>query len=294
MGSYGIVTNTDVTSIYMLPATPPVLDSPIRNRFPEFPKSTTVYLRKSVYDSNKYKNPNKWKSLKYAYEIPVKLPASGLKTMGRDFDVDLSNSTLTAYVAANATVQNQTGNATMEPIKVAGKAEGKYVPARIGKYTADNVEYEQYVGVILKGNSEENATYRIGEEENLTPVSTQKNYLSFATDATKVTMTEMKNGVKYTNLGLQDGKFKYFRKNGTIAYNKCWLSMPTSIVGELSGTAAAKEFEMNFVSPTVNAIANIKTTDKASTDYYYTLQGVRIENPTSGIYIHNGKKIIIK
>ena len=30
-------------------------------------------------------------------------------------------------------------------------------------------------------------------------------------------------------------------------------------------------------------------------DYYYTLDGVRIENPTKkGIYIKNGKKVVIK
>lgn len=28
--------------------------------------------------------------------------------------------------------------------------------------------------------------------------------------------------------------------------------------------------------------------------YYYTLQGIRVSSPTSGIYIHNGRKIIIK
>ena len=27
---------------------------------------------------------------------------------------------------------------------------------------------------------------------------------------------------------------------------------------------------------------------------YYTLQGVKVENPTKGIYIKNGKKVIIK
>ena len=31
-------------------------------------------------------------------------------------------------------------------------------------------------------------------------------------------MTEVKDGVKYTNLGMKDGKFRYFKQNGTIAY----------------------------------------------------------------------------
>ena len=29
-------------------------------------------------------------------------------------------------------------------------------------------------------------------------------------------------------------------------------------------------------------------------DDYYTLQGVKVPNPSKGIYIHNGKKVVIK
>lgn len=297
MGSYNIIEETNVENLYVLPTTPPQLITTLGYTPKKFPPNTTIYLKKSVDESKVYQNHINWQSTynnSYAHDIPVKLPASGLKTMGRDFDVDLSNSTLTAYVATNATVQNKIGNATMEPIKVTGKTEGKYVPSRTGEYTANNAKYEQYIGVILKGNGDEEATYRIGEEETLVPSSTQKNYLSFATDATKVTMTEVKDGIKYTNLGMKDGKFRYFKQNGTIAYNKCWLSMPTSIVGELSATAGVKELNMNFISPTVDAIDNLEVADKRNKRYYYTLQGVRVENPKSGIYIHNGKKVIIK
>lgn len=34
----------------------------------------------------------------------------------------------------------------------------------------------------------------------------------------------------------------------------------------------------------------MKSVDKA----YYTLQGVKVLRPTKGIYIHGGKKIVIK
>ena len=33
---------------------------------------------------------------------------------------------------------------------------------------------------------------------------------------------------------------------------------------------------------------------KPADDAYYTLQGVRVAAPTKGIYIHKGKKIIVK
>ena len=43
------------------------------------------------------------------------------------------------------------------------------------------------------------------------------------------------------------------------------------------------------------AIANLLANDKAtSDDAWYTLQGVRIEKPSKGIYIHHGQKIVLK
>ena len=38
----------------------------------------------------------------------------------------------------------------------------------------------------------------------------------------------------------------------------------------------------------------ISATDKAKDVYYYNLQGIRVTNPSKGIYINNGKKVIIK
>ena len=45
-----------------------------------------------------------------------------------------------------------------------------------------------------------------------------------------------------------------------------------------------------------SAIENISetTTENAGDGYYYDLQGRRVLNPTRGIYIHNGKKIVVK
>ena len=34
--------------------------------------------------------------------------------------------------------------------------------------------------------------------------------------------------------------------------------------------------------------------NKEEDDVYYNLEGIRVENPSEGIYIHNGKKILIR
>jgi hypothetical protein len=40
--------------------------------------------------------------------------------------------------------------------------------------------------------------------------------------------------------------------------------------------------------------SSIKETIVKQDNNYYTLQGIRVENPVRGIYIKNNKKIIIK
>lgn len=52
-----------------------------------------------------------------------------------------------------------------------------------------------------------------------------------------------------------------------------------------------------YVSGTATAIESIKMEETRSTtdDAWYTITGIRINEPTqAGLYIHNGKKVIIR
>ena len=306
LSNTNIISGTNVNSLYVLNATkaPVILSKtgdsrryviPNRGNYignlAQFP---VVYIKKTAYANNVYQNADMWNAMNsFAYDIPVTLPSSGLKTMGRDFDVDLSTSDLKAYVCTSAVQTGETPTASMELVSVAGKAAGEYVPSRTGLHTVNGVDYETYVGVILKGGEGVSSTYRIGESEDAT--TSQTNYLVAATDATKVRMTETKNGTAYTNLGLNSGYFKYFTADGTLAYNKCWLSMPTSIIGTYDTTSGAKAFTMRFLDGETTAISQMHTDETATgtKQPYYTLQGVRTDRPQRGIYIHQGKKVII-
>ena len=259
-----------------------------------FPSNYTyIYVKPSAYANKVYQNADGWKKLAYCIEceIPVTIPASGMKSMGRDFDVDLSSSNITAYVAQGVSDGKTCKQVNMVPIVVNGKTDGKYVPSRMGTITDNGVEYEKYEGVILKGEPGSRVYYTIGEDDDA--VAEQTNYLVPATDATKVTMTEEKNGELYTNLGLKNGAFRYFIADGTIPYNKCWLSLPTRIVGTYDSQSGAKAFSMNFTDNEATAIRDL-TYPTYSDGAYYTLQGVRVSHPEHGIFIHNGKKVILK
>ena len=56
--------------------------------------------------------------------------------------------------------------------------------------------------------------------------------------------------------------------------------------------------EVNGETDGIEEIKEIKTTDiivvNANDNVWYTTQGVRVANPTKGVYIHNGKKVVIK
>ena len=44
----------------------------------------------------------------------------------------------------------------------------------------------------------------------------------------------------------------------------------------------------------VTEVNKIEVTTKRNDNAYYTLQGIKVLKPTKGIFIHNGKKIVIK
>ena len=61
------------------------------------------------------------------------------------------------------------------------------------------------------------------------------------------------------------------------------------------GTYEAREFVLNFDDQTTGVI-EVKEVNEVKDDSWYTLNGVKLSGkPTkAGLYIHNGKKVIIK
>ena len=72
--------------------------------------------------------------------------------------------------------------------------------------------------------------------------------------------------------------------SGTLQAGKGYLN--------ISVGAGAKPSFITFEETTGISNAAVETTEDDGT--YYNLQGVRVMNPQKGIYIKNGKKIVIK
>ena len=96
----------------------------------------------------------------------------------------------------------------------------------------------------------------------------------------------------YTNyvLANKGGNLGFYAvtNNSTLAAGKAYLPLPTADL-----PTAAREFTLIFDDGETTEIMKVASQEKASQGYY-DLQGRRVANPTSGLYIVNGKKVIIK
>lgn len=111
------------------------------------------------------------------------------------------------------------------------------------------------------------------------------------------------NGTKYTDY------IGFFRVKSYISANKAYLQYGTDIIdknaqifgqdtdGEAvsGGAKLAMVFEGFEDDNVVTGISdNLSAKPVLTDDSYYNLQGMRVEKPVKGIYIHNGKKVVIK
>lgn len=92
------------------------------------------------------------------------------------------------------------------------------------------------------------------------------------------------DGAKFfalTQIGDKVG-FALVEKDVVIPAGKAYLEVT-------KGTAAAKFFSLDGEATGINSVKTAKA-DGA----YYTLEGVKTTKPVKGLYIHNGKKIVVK
>jgi len=258
----------DNATIYMMSSTPPTTDDTNI-------KGHIVYVKPSALAN--YQAHPIWSQATLKTRIPLKAK-EGWNTRCFDFDVQCpADGTVTAYAVTGFTPDDR--STTLTPFA------GGYIPSRQG---ADNNEF---VGVLLKVNAGGQEAYvTMGENDyksgNQTTY-TGTNYLVGATVPTFVTVKEMRNGTNYTNFGLSNGLFRVLSKDGLTTpsqWNRAYLSLP------LDAPSPAKEFTF-FIDNQTTGI-NLPSVDKDN-DAWYTLGGVRVSKPQRGIYIHNGRRVLV-
>ncbi len=262
-----------------------------------------IYVKPSLIDDAKFTDL-KSKAKTFSAEIPLRDAQVGenkVSSMCRDFDMDFSNATgVSAYIATSydASVNEGAGGYKMQKVN--------YVPSRTG------TENDEYHGVIIR-MADPNAvvTYRIGENDynsaNPQVAFKDASDADVETTANRLVGVVVNSHVQGTEDGLQtwglsSGKWQRIVNTGKLTpYNRAYLKPTTSETNSMTGKGGQNaKIAMSFVDDDneTTGIKNIGNNNGENTesDQWYTISGQRLYGtPTEkGIYIHNGKKEIIR
>ena len=218
-----------------------------------------------------YKVPAGWSQHASKFREKVKIGPHGYTSFyleNENFEVPAG---CTAYIIKSVTQEGTTNfGRTTEQVIPAGSV--------IPKQT----------GFILKGTANSTVTYRA----NLTGV-TEVNVTGNLLVGTATEQEISGAGYKYYLFGhgaVGQGFYYQTGRDGSsmkLGAHRAGLKLSTS------GFAPAKELIFNFEDATTNGISTVGQTAEPRTDVIYDLQGRRVKNPVNGIYIVNGKKVVI-
>lgn len=134
-------------------------------------------------------------------------------------------------------------------------------------------------GLILKGTAGSENTYPLETTDEATDDVSENMLTSNTTDVYEVTTDNV-----YVLSNLDDGRPGFYLANQGIHVGKykSYLVLSTNL---------ARKGLLFDETPT--SISQVETSGQNS-DLYYDLQGRRVKNPVKGIYVVNGKKIVVK
>lgn len=264
----------------------------------EFEPSLKVYVKKSA--ENAYKTATGWS--RYAGQTSYKIPgeiniAHWYGTFAREFDADLGiyarenneAGRIGAFITQTAGMSTETDAST-------GVQTTKFIMKSINygnTYVTDYDYVPAETGVLLESRSGASTPadfyYAIGEKDNVT-YSLSNNIMEGVTvkDTKKQSSTSDPIFAMTTT-----GIFKPLKigTDRTIPVHKA-VARP-----KVTLSASAKVmfvFDDGEDHNIVNAIETVENNNVVDNNAYYNLQGQRVENPQHGVFIHNGKKVVLK
>ena len=224
--------------------------------------TTSRYIGKSLYGNAKYTDEGILWTIEKIESQEITDSSAGLATYTPTVPLDFSSaSNITAYKAA-------VSGTAITLTKVTTVAAGE--------------------GVLLRGKAGEETTEAIAVATSATTANAGNEFVPVTGEIDQLAETDG----DYTNFVLNkvDGVVGFYKANNThVAAGKAYLKVLTSTLG----TEPGKSMKLVFGDETTG-ITEVSNAAKASDKAYYTLSGQRVNAPVKGLYLHNGKKVIIK
>lgn len=256
IGDYTFYGCNYLSKVIAKPTTPPIVSSTA------FSNSSynyaSLYVPFGFKDS--YSNSDYWSSFKnilYFDVDIVSMSANNICTYCSTSDLDFTNVTgLKAYIASG--FSPSTCTLTLTPVTAVRAGEGLLLKGDAGEYVVPHTTTDMIYSNLLVGVPTTTYVYPTDGEN------------------TNFILANGSHGVNFYTLS----------EAGNIAAGKAYLQLPTS---ELP--SSARSFKFEFGEDDITGIkANLISEDVA----FYDLQGRKVLQPSKGLYIVNGKKVIIK
>ena len=166
---------------------------------------------------------------------------------------------------------------------IASGTSGSSADGVIKLFVSNVTEVPAGEGILLRGNSGE---YEVPFMDDATAA-----YANWLVGVTEPAYIYAVDG-NYKNFILSDGSrgvgfYPVQDGGGTIAANKAYLSLRTSSV------AGAKAMTIDF-GDGITATDRISVAGSGRQSVYYTLSGLRVTNPLRGLYIRDGRKVVVR
>ncbi len=207
----------------------------------------------------------------------------------------------TLYVDFPFQIKGDVKAYTIEGVE-AKNADGYYF-ARVKKLAQQGDVVPAQTAVVLECNSTNPADNQLLPTGDETPV-TSNNRLCGTFFGSAINGLTVKDGAG-NNYNVTHDNIRAFNINTADSRNPIGFYKVKSNVTNIPGNKAflvltnaeaqAKGFVLEFEDGGTTGIETIENSKHSTEDgVYYDLQGRRVENPTRGVYIVNGKKVVIK
>ena len=234
----------------------------------------TLYVPSGAREA--YAATDGWSKFKYSIveleptELTITINEYGCATYCSEYALDFSEvDGLKAYSAIGYKPSTQT--VTLARVMTTGAGQGIFIKGEPGEYKVPIIDdFDEYTLNLLVGTLEQTIVNSTDGE--------MSNYKFTITDGDAAPM------------------FYPFKDNTTFSANRAYLQIPTAWLP----ATAQKSLNVRFDDGETTDIEELKgepTVDASQSGEVktvYDLQGRVVENPTNGIYIVNGKKVIIK